>query len=122
MHAGRPAVVKQRVQRGTNGAAGVQHVVHQDDVFAGDREIDFGGAVHGLFGNSREIVAIKIDVEEADRDGEILKILDFFGEPEREGNAAAADSDKGQALQILGFFQDLVGQPHQRAVDLGGAH
>ena len=46
----------------------------------------------------------------------------FFGEPEREGNAAAADSDEGQAMQILGFFENLVGQPDQRAVDLGGAH
>jgi hypothetical protein len=34
LHARRPAVVEQRVERGADGAAGVQHVVHQDDVLA----------------------------------------------------------------------------------------
>src|SRR5450631_501041 len=34
LYAGRPTVVEQRVQRGPDGAAGVEHVVHQDDVLA----------------------------------------------------------------------------------------
>ena len=115
-------MIEQCVERGTNGSAGVEHVIDQDDVLAGDREIDFGGAVNRLFGNGGKIVAVKIDVEESDRDREVLEILDLFGETEREGNAAAADSDEGQAIQIFGFLENLVGQTHQGAVDLGGAH
>ena len=34
LHARRAAVVEQRVERRADGAAGVQHVVHQDDVLA----------------------------------------------------------------------------------------
>ena len=34
LHARRAAVVEQRVQRGAHGAAGVEHVVHEDDVLA----------------------------------------------------------------------------------------
>ncbi len=64
----------------------------------------------------------KIDVEKTDRNREVLQVFYFLGEAERQGNAAAANSDEGQALQIFGFFQDFMGQPHQGAVDLGGAH
>ena len=34
LHARRAPVIEQRVERGADRAAGVQHVVHQDDVFA----------------------------------------------------------------------------------------
>ena len=78
--------------------------------------------MHGLFGNGGKIVAVQIDVEEADRNGEIFEILDLLGQTERQRNATAADSDECQAMQIFGFFENLVRQPHQRAVDLGGAH
>ena len=64
----------------------------------------------------------KIDVKKADRNREILQVLDLLGEAERERNAAAANSDEGQAMQIFGLFENLMGQPHQSAVDLGGAH
>ena len=48
LHARRAAVVEQRVERGADGAAGVEHVVHQDDVFALHRKRDLGGADHRL--------------------------------------------------------------------------
>ena len=122
LHARRPSLVEQRVERGADGAAGVEHVVHQDDVFAGDRERDFGGVDHRLFGNGGKIVAVQIDVENADRNHAILQVLDLFGETLRQRHAAAADADERQVVEILGFFQDLVRQPDQRPVDLGGAH
>ena len=48
LHARRAAVIEQRVERRADGAAGVEHVVHQDDVLALHREGDLGGADHRL--------------------------------------------------------------------------
>ena len=42
LHPRRPAVIEQRVERGANGPAGVEHVVHQDDVLALHAERNFG--------------------------------------------------------------------------------
>ena len=51
------AVVEERVERRADGAAGVEHVVHQDDVAAGDVEADValgdGGAGAAVERSSR---------------------------------------------------------------------
>ena len=122
LHARRAAVIEQRVERGADGAAGVQHVVHQDDVLALHGKRNFGGADHRLDADGGEVVAIEIDVENADRNGAVFERLDLGGQALRQRNAAAADADEGQLVEVFGLFQDFVRQPDQRAVDLGGAH
>ncbi len=57
-----------------------------------------------------------------DRNGQVFEVLDFFRQAQSQRHAAAADADEGQPVQILGFLQNFVRQPDQRAVDLGGAH
>ena len=67
------AVIEQGVERGANGAAGVEDVVHEDDVLAGDGEVDFGGVEDGLRGDGGEVVAVEGDIQDADRDLEALR-------------------------------------------------
>src|SRR5579885_1312056 len=122
LHARGPAVIEQGVERGPDGAAGVQHVVHQNDVAAGDRERDFGAVDHGRLPDRGKIVAIQVDVENADGNFALLQRFNFLGKPLRQGNAPAADADKRQTVQIRRALQNLVRQPHQGAVDFAGAH
>ena len=77
LHARRAAVIEQRVERGADGAAGVEHVIHQDDVLALHGKRDLGGADDRLDIDRGQIVAIQIDVEDADRDRPFLERLDL---------------------------------------------
>ena len=43
-------------------------------------------------------------------------------EPLRQGNSAALDADQGQVFAAVALLDDLVGQAHQGALDLGGGH
>ena len=52
----------------------------------------------------------------------LLERFDLARQPLRQRHAAAADADEGELVQVLGLLQDLVRQPDQRPVDLGGAH
>ena len=85
-------------------------------------ERNLGGADHRLDVHRAQIVAIEVDVENADRHLAVFEALDLRGQPLRQRNAAAADADEGQLVQILGLLQNLVRQADQRPVDLRGAH
>ena len=101
---------------------GVEHVVHQNDVFALHGKRDFGGAHHRLDIHRGEIVAIEIDVENAHRNLAVFQAFDLLRQPLRQRNAAAANADERELIEVFGFFQNLVGQPDQRAVDFRSAH
>ena len=73
LHARRAAVVEQRVERRAHGAARVQHVVHQDDVLALHGERNLGGAHDGLDVHRGQIVAVQVDVEDADRESRAFR-------------------------------------------------
>src|ERR1039457_2627386 len=122
LHPGRAAVVEQRVQRGADGAAGVQHVVHQDDILTRHGKRNLRRAHHRLDVHRAQIVAIQVDVEDAHRDFPVFQALDLRRKPLRQRNAAAPDANKGELIQIFRLLQDLVSQPYQGPVDLRGAH
>ena len=65
LHAARAAVVEERIEGGANGAAGVEHVVDQDDVAAVDIEAERAGNDDGAHIARGEVVAIEADVEDA---------------------------------------------------------
>ena len=115
-------MIEQGVERGADGAAGVEHVVHEHDVLAGDGELDVGGIVNGFFGDGGKIVAVEIDVEDADGHFALFELLDFGSQTHGQGDAAAADSDEGEFVKVLRLLENLVGETHQSAVDLGSAH
>ena len=64
----RPAEVDERVERGAGGAAGVEHVVDQDDGAVVDRERDLGAPDDRLRAHRlpHQVVAVEGDVEGAD--------------------------------------------------------
>ena len=76
----------------------------------------------GLISTVREIVAVQIDIQNADRNLAVFERLDLGGQALRQRHAAAADADEGELVQILGLFQNFMRQPDQRPVDLRGAH
>ena len=86
------------------------------------RKRNFGGADHRLDIHRGEIVAIQIDIQDAHRDFALFERFDLAGQALRQRNAAAADADESQPVELFGLFQDFVRQPDQRPIDLGGAH
>src|SRR2546430_10556124 len=89
LHARRATLFEEPIQRGADRAAGIKHVVHQDDVLAFYVELDVGGVEDGLDIHRAQVVAVEIDVENADRDFAILKSLNLGGQSLRQRNSAA---------------------------------
>ncbi len=62
-HRGRAAVVEQLVERGADGAPGLQHVVHQHDVAIVHGHRQVRGAYLRVHADAGEVVAVEGDVE-----------------------------------------------------------
>src|SRR5579863_5546078 len=103
------AEIEETVHGGANGAAGVEHVVHDYQVAIIHAEIDFVGVHDGLRADGGKIIAVERDVYRADRDLHAGEIFDGFGQAFRERNAAAADSDQREVVRAAAFFDDFVG-------------
>ena len=78
LHARRASLIEQRVERRADGAAGIEHVVHQNHVLAGDWERDVGRVQHRLMRDRGKVVTVEIDVENSDRNLAMLQRFDFF--------------------------------------------
>ena len=61
-----------------------------------------------LDAHGAEIVAIEVDVENADGDLPLLERFDFGGEPLGQRNPTAADADEGELIEIFGLFENFV--------------
>ncbi len=72
LDAARASVIEEGVEGGTNGAAGVEDVVDQDDVLVLDVELHGAGADLGAMADGGEVVAVESDVEGADGDAVFL--------------------------------------------------
>ncbi len=70
----------------------------------------------------REIVAIECDVQRADRNIHAVDAAHGASNALGQRNAAAADADQRQAARAAAFFDDLVGEALQGAVDFGRGH
>ena len=100
----RATVVEQFVDRRPRRAAGVEHVIDQDDVAAFDIEGNHRRPalrVQALLG---EIVAVEGNVDQADLLGQAEQFLEALGDP----GAAAVDADQRRVLRQL--RTDQVGQ------------
>src|SRR5437899_1882295 len=78
---GRTAIVEQLVDRGTRGAAGVQHVVHQQNRGAVDIERDLGRldlVMQPLF---RKVIAVERDIDKAEPFLQLQFSRESFGQP-----------------------------------------
>ena len=116
LDAGRAAVVEQRLDRGADGAAGVEHVVHEDDRAALEPEVEPGVAddrlrvARRLAAAHRDVVAVEGDIDRAE--GDLARfgraLLDQALEPLRQRDAAAMDADERDLREILVALDDLV--------------
>lgn len=100
LHASRAADVHERIERGTDGATGEEHVVYEHDVLAVHIEVDFGG-MH--FGGevSGEVVTVEADVELAERHLRALDLLDLLSQALGEQIAARDDADEREVVRAL---------------------
>ena len=122
LHACGASAFEQSVERRADRTTGVEHVVHQNDVFAGDVIRDGGRIGDRALPDRREVVAVEIDVEFADGDLAAFQILDLFRQALGERHSAAADANEGESIEILGAFENFVGEADESAVDFRRAH
>src|SRR5258708_1669108 len=66
--------------------------------------------------------AIKVGVENPGLHLGMLQRFDLLRQALGEGDAAAADADEGELIEFARALQNFVRQPHQGAIDFGGAH
>ena len=118
----RPSEINERIQSGTDGPAGVEHVVDEDDVLAIDVEEDLRGLQLRLFKLAQQIIPVQRDIEKANLQLDTLRLLDFPGDPFREEFAARPDPDDDNALRPLVSLEDLVSQTGQRSVNADSVH
>ena len=76
----------------------------------------------GRIGDEREIVPIKRDIQFSDRDGNALDLLNIFGQPLGERNAAGLDADETEVFGAVILLNDLVGDAHKRPLHGGLVH
>src|SRR4029077_434374 len=77
---------------------------------------------HGLRPQRRKVIAIKRDIERADRNLLLFDLLNHLAQPFGDGNSATANSDQAQAVDTTVFLQDFVSEPYQRAFNLRTRH
>ncbi len=94
----RAAVVEDLVDRGADGAAGVEDVVDDHDRAAVDRELELARVDDRRARPERsEVVAVEADVDEAERDPRLQELAGQRLQPLREDRAAAVDADDRDA-------------------------
>ena len=120
LNAARTAVIEQRVQRRSRRPAGVEHVVHQNDVLVLDVEFHFAGRHLGTMADRGKVVAIEGDVERSDRHFGLLDAAQDLGQPLRQRYSATLDADETEVGDAIVLLDNLVRQANQGALDFGG--
>src|SRR4029077_11333599 len=88
------ALLEEGIHGGAHGTSGIEDVIDQHDILAGDGKFRFGFLHYRQGSHSREIVAIQSNIERAHR------YLSFFDPPDHltqtlgEKHSAAADPDQ----------------------------
>ncbi len=96
-------MIEQGVERGADGAASIEYIVHQHNVFAIDTEVDLFLAHYWLFADSGKIVAIQVNIQYSNGNGKPFKAGDLSREPLRQRNATAFDAYESQGFRSLLF-------------------
>ena len=122
LHASRPAKIDQLIQRRPYRAAGVKHVIDQNDTASFNVTGQFGPADNRLGADGRKIVAIQSDIENPYRGTLAFEIGNFVGDAVGQRDAATADANQDQISQAVVFLYDLGSQPGQCAIDSRPIH
>jgi hypothetical protein len=94
-HRARPPEIEQLVQRGADGAAGMQHVVDQHHLAPVDGERDLAAPRLAVQADAAEVVAVQRDRERAQRHLRAQRAVQALGEP----HAAGVDADEAGVLR-----------------------
>ena len=106
---------------GAHRAAGVEHVVADEHVFAVDAEADLA-AQKGDVGIFTQIVAVEGDIELAHGHGRAFDLLQKGAHALRHHHAARLDADKGEVGGAVVAFDDLMRQAAEGVFHAGGIH
>ena len=115
LHGLGPSVVKDGLQRGTDGAAGEEHVVHQHHVLVvkGRGNMRFTDGGPGVQGGP--VVAVEVDVQRAERKLAAKLFFQHLAEAQGQIDAAPLDAQQHGLFAIAVAFHDLAGQPVEDA-------
>src|SRR4051795_123256 len=122
LDAGGPAVLEEGLDRGPDRAAGVEDVVHEDTRHAFERKVELRrfddglGVQRPLAAADDDIVAMKGDVDAAERDLDAVEVFDQAPEPLGERDAAGLDADEGDGREVTVPLDDLMGDAGDRPV------
>lgn len=118
----RPPQVKQAIHGGADRPAGVKDVIDQHEIHAVHGEIDVRGLQHGLWRDFGQVVAIQGDVENADGNFDPIDTAHCSRNSFGQGHAAPAYTDEGKIARAATFFDDLMGEALQSAVNFRRGH
>ena len=120
LHGLRPADLGERVERGTDRAAGVEHVVDEHHGLAVDAARRDVGRHQRPGGLEAQVVAVHGDVERADRHRDALDRGHPFGDPLGQGYAARGNPEQDQVGGAAVALEDLVGDAGEGPGDVTG--
>jgi len=102
----RTTLIEERVKSGANCAPSVQDVIEEDNVFAGDTEVDFGVIEDRLHADGGKVVAIQVDIQNAGGDLDVLERCNLGGKSVRDRSAAATDTNEGE-MEMSSVFSRI---------------
>src|SRR5262252_3795458 len=107
LHAARAPEIDQLVHRGADRAAGVEHVVNQDDRLAGDVRGQLGLVDDWPFAYGAQVVAVERDVQRAGRHVDAVHLPDSGREPFGQRYSTPPDPDQQHVRQVGIVLDDL---------------
>ena len=94
LHTAWPSMIKERIERGPDGAAGIEHVVAYDDVAALDVKSDGARCYHRANARRRQVVTIKLNIQNAGVDWTFFNDGNQFAEASGQRNSSTFDADE----------------------------
>jgi hypothetical protein len=127
-NAGRPSKIQQRIEGRADAPAGKEDIVHEDDGRAIDGHGNFAWTNRRRCRPARHIVAVKADVQRADRDSHAFELFNGRNETTSERIPTREETDDHQAFSSTVVFDYFVAEPADCTVDFvgteiwGGSH
>jgi hypothetical protein len=116
------AEIDQFIHRRSNGASGVQNIIHQHDCAVGNIRWDIGLIYDGSRTNRRQIISIKGDIELSGWGSNTFKVFDLVRDSFGKRDAAPPNANQQQVRGTNIPLDDFGSQPRQRSVYSGGIH
>ena len=110
LDAGGATEVHERIECGTDGAAGEEDIVNEDDLLPSDVIEDVRGLQLRLLQTTAEVIAIERDIETADGNGGVFHLRDLGSDAACEEITARTDADDAKRCGTFVPFEDLVGE------------